>query len=120
MIKLEIPPIPAPRLNRGSQYNPQKKKLVARYMKWKEDVQLLAYQAGWKPTDELHVIFVLPMPKSWSRQKRERMRGEPHQQKPDRNNLMKALEDALYKDDSGVWKSSEEKIWGESGHIVIL
>ncbi len=116
---LNVAPMPAPRLNRKSRFNPEKKQLFKAYMAWKKTVQLLAQQAGWEPTESLHVTFILPMPKSWSKTKRKQMIHTPHRQKPDRNNLMKALEDALYQDDSGVWKSTEEKLWGPEGKIIL-
>ena len=119
-IVLDITPIPAPRLNANSRFNPKKKPIFDRYMQWKQDIQILALAAGWKPTDEIRVVFVVPMPKSWPKKKRLDMDGQPHQQTPDRNNLTKALEDALYHNDSRVWKSSEEKRWGARGQIIIL
>jgi Holliday junction resolvase RusA-like endonuclease len=58
------------------------------------------------------------MPQSWSKKKRVAMDGQPHQQKPDLDNLTKSLLDALFEDDShlGHWTS---KLWGETGMIVI-
>lgn len=65
------------------------------------------------------VTFVLPMPKSWSAKKRQAMDGKPHQQKPDIDNLLKALLDALFDDDSRIWNISATKIWGQAGHIIV-
>jgi Holliday junction resolvase RusA-like endonuclease len=60
------------------------------------------------------------MPKSWSKKKRERMDGQPHRQRPDLSNLIKALEDSLYEDDSKIWQyRGLEKRWGETGQIII-
>lgn len=122
MIELDIAPMPAPRLNRYSRFHPKKQRLQQRYERWKADVRKLALVAGWRPTEELHVIFVIPMPISWSAKKKREMTTQPHQRRKegDRNNLMKALEDALYEEDSYVWKSSEEKRWGYDGKILIL
>jgi Holliday junction resolvase RusA-like endonuclease len=67
------------------------------------------------------VHFVLPMPKSWSDTKRAEMLGQPHQQKPDISNLLKALEDAVVKDDSKIWHyAAQSKTWGEEGSIEII
>ncbi|MBM7346076.1 Holliday junction resolvase RusA-like endonuclease [Pantoea coffeiphila] len=71
------------------------------------------------PVSGCHVTFVLPMPASWSRKKRAASAGQPHQQKPDVDNLMKALMDALFADDSSVWDFRVSKIWGETGSIRI-
>jgi Holliday junction resolvase RusA-like endonuclease len=66
-----------------------------------------------------HVVFVMPMPKSWSMFKRKGMDGEPHQQKPDVDNLCKALLDALFGDDSHIHDIRISKIWGVTGQIRI-
>lgn len=39
--------------------------------------------------------------------------------KPDFDNMMKALMDALYEDDAHIWDSRVTKLWGEKGQIVI-
>lgn len=59
------------------------------------------------------------MPPSWSEKKRREMEGKPHQQKPDLDNLLKSL-DALYEDDSVIWKISAEKVWAREGFIEFL
>lgn len=64
-------------------------------------------------------MFVIPMPKSWSNVKKERMAGTPHQQKPDVDNLLKGLLDSCYQDDSCVWDVRATKIWGETGKICV-
>lgn len=65
------------------------------------------------------ITFYLPMPKSWSKKKRMVMDQEPHKQKPDLDNLCKALLDAVYQDDSGIHEISIKKRWGEVGSIKI-
>lgn len=59
------------------------------------------------------------MPPSWSDKKRSAMNGKPHQQKPDKDNLEKALLDAIFDDDSRVWDGRVTKVWGEVGQIKI-
>jgi Holliday junction resolvase RusA-like endonuclease len=46
------------------------------------------------------------------------MRGKPHTQKPDVDNLCKAFNDAVLDDDSAVWSQWGEKIWGDEGKII--
>ncbi|MGU0055537.1 RusA family crossover junction endodeoxyribonuclease [Enterobacter hormaechei] len=43
------------------------------------------------------------------------MNGKPHQQKPDKDNLEKALLDAIFDDDSRVWDGRVTKVWGRGG-----
>ncbi|WP_336242107.1 RusA family crossover junction endodeoxyribonuclease [Enterobacter cloacae] len=47
------------------------------------------------------------------------MDGQPHQQKPDLDNLKKSLLDALFEDDSHIWDARTSKVWGEIGMIII-
>ncbi|AIV30125.1 endodeoxyribonuclease RusA [Enterobacter cloacae] len=47
------------------------------------------------------------------------MDGQPHQQKPDLDNLKKSLLDALFEDDSHIWDARTSKVWGETGMIII-
>ena len=66
------------------------------------------------------ISFVLPMPKTWSKAKRNRMNGQPHQQTPDIDNLLKGLLDAVYADDKCVWMlRGLSKTWGTEGYIEI-
>jgi len=96
--------------------------------KWKQRDCVLRYRAlkdeirahgVTLPEANYHVVFVLPMPLSWSKKKREMMNGQPHQQKPDKDNLEKALLDALFVEDSAIWDGRVSKVWGEEGAIII-
>ena len=73
------------------------------------------------PADGMEIFFYIPMPASWSGAKKVRMHHMPHQQKPDLDNLVKALFDALCEDDSHIWRLSRvEKRWASKGVINIL
>lgn len=94
----------------------QKRKVVLRYHAFKDECKLRGVQV---PDGGSHVTFILPMPKSWSKTKKAQMNGQPHQQKPDIDNLQKALLDAVLKDDSGIHDIRASKVWGEQGKIII-
>lgn len=47
------------------------------------------------------------------------MDGKPHQQKPDKDNLEKALLDAIFDDDSRIWDGRVSKVWGATGMIRV-
>jgi len=65
------------------------------------------------------LTFGLPMPKSWTKKKKAQMLGKPHTQKPDIDNLLKALLDAVYADDSCVHTlSGVKKVWTDTGFIL--
>ena len=67
----------------------------------------------------LRLIFILPMPATWSKRKKAEMNGQPHRQKPDCDNLQKAVLDALLEDDSHVWCIEAAKVWGYDGKIIM-
>ena len=122
---LPITPIAAPRQNRNSRFNPKKKAVIERYIAWKTAVVYLAKQAGVDfSQDELHVVFILPMPKSWSPKKQRDFAGTPYKrERNDTDNLVKALKDAFWPKSSGgdghIWRESQERRWGYEGKIVI-
>lgn len=66
-----------------------------------------------------HIVFIMPMPASWSIKKRRAMDGQPHQIRPDVDNLEKSIFDALHKDDSHIYDIRVTKLWGYSGKIII-
>lgn len=47
------------------------------------------------------------------------MKGKPHQQTPDIDNLVKAIFDCLVENDSYIHTVYAKKIWGEQGQIMI-
>jgi Holliday junction resolvase RusA-like endonuclease len=109
-----ITPLGKPRQTRADKW--KKRPEVLRYRAFCDEVRLNKVTL---PESGYHVIFVLPMPPSWSKKKRALMDGEPHQQKPDKDNLEKALLDALFGEDSHIWDGRVTKIWGETGKMII-
>lgn len=59
----------------------------------------------------LGLEFYIVMPKSWSKKKQAAMDHQPHQQKPDIDNLCKAVMDALAPDDSYIHLLHAAKYW---------
>jgi len=109
-----ITPMGKPRMTRADKW--KKRPEVLRYRAFCDHVRLLGVEL---PEAGAHITFILPMPPSWSKKKRQEMTGKPHQQKPDKDNLEKALMDAIYADDAHIWDSRVTKRWGEEGQIVI-
>ena len=116
MLKIfKITPIAKPRMTRRDVW--AKRRVVIRYREFCDELRNQA--EGCELPDVFRVVFVCPMPKSWSKKKKLEQAGKPMQQRPDADNLCKALMDALLKEDSTVWKLEIEKIWGEEGAIII-
>ena len=57
----------------------------------------------------------LPVPASWTKRKKAEMAGALHRAKPDRDNIDKAILDALFTDDSGIAAGHLEKRWDDGG-----
>lgn len=107
---------------------PTGKHRMTRADKWKQRPAVLRYRAFCDearllklalPEAGAHVTFMLPVPQSWSKKRREQMNGQPHKSKPDSDNMLKALMDALYTDDAHIWDCRITKLWGEKGQIII-
>ena len=108
-----ITPVPKPRQTQSDKW--KKRPAVLRYRAFADQVRL----RGVTVLNGDVITFVMPMPKSWGSTKERLMTGEPHQQKPDWDNLAKSLCDAMYKDDSHLWNLHVKKIWGVMGEIII-
>ena len=109
-----IVPMGKPRMTRADKW--KKRPEVMRYRAFCDEVRLRGVVL---PESGAHITFVLPMPASWSKKKRQQHNGQPHQAKPDCDNMLKALMDALYEDDAHIWDCRITKVWGEIGQIII-
>ena len=109
-----ITPIGKPRMTRADKW--KQRPAVMRYRAFCDEVRLKNVAM---PEQGGHITFVVPMPKSWSQKNRVTINGQSHQQKPDADNMIKALMDALFTDDAHIWDFRVTKVWGESGQILI-
>lgn len=112
--KYPIIPVAKPRMTQRDKW--QKRPAVLRYRAFCDECRLHKVEL---PESGAHVIFHVPMPKSWTKKKWAEMGGTAHKQKPDVDNYLKALLDALYQDDACVWDIRVTKFWAESGSIEI-
>lgn len=114
-----IKPTTAPRMTQSDKWKTgaRKRPCVRRYHAFRDEVRLRKVAV---PLHSARITFHMPMPKSWSKKKRELMRHSGHQQAPDVDNLCKALLDAVYPDgDSHVWDIRLTKIWNDEGGIEV-
>lgn len=113
---LAVSPVAKPRQTRADKW--KKRPCVMAYRSFADHLRLAARQVDFHlPPAGVSIIFYLPMPESWSGKKKQRMAGQGHTQKPDLDNLLKAVFDALLGDDSHIWALGRvEKRWAEVGH----
>jgi Holliday junction resolvase RusA-like endonuclease len=117
-------------------YNPRpaSRPRVTRYGTYSKDTphqkefnSMYELPEGFVPfTEPVHVemIFIIPVPKSYSKKKKAELIGKYHTQKPDIDNLAKFAMDAIstkgvWSDDSIVACTSIKKIWGNVGRVYI-
>ena len=72
----------------------------------------------------LRIECLFAMPASWSKAKKAKHFGKPHTQKPDADNVAKAVMDGLtaagvWPDDAVVWPLEIRKIWSVQGFCTI-
>ena len=70
--------------------------------------------------EKVEINIFIPVPKSWSKKKKSANLGRPHKQRPDLDNLIKAVQYILMKEDSAIWKITAVKRWGVYGAIRIF
>lgn len=115
VIKLSTVPLGKPRMTRRDQW--QQRPNVAAYRAYCDELRLRLphYELG----QTLSIVFYLPMPRTWSQKKRAAMDLQPHNQKPDIDNLVKGFMDAFKTEDKHVAILHAEKYWAEKGGIMI-
>ena len=108
----DIEPMGKPRMTQRDKW--KKRSVVERYHNFKDaclyhDVRLF---------ESMEIEFNIKMPTSWSSKKQREMVGQPHQSKPDADNLLKGLFDIL-DDDSAIWRVHATKRWAKTPCIKI-
>lgn len=105
---------------RGTAYTPKET------ISFERTVGQIAMQHFKKPLDgpvfvEINAVFQVP--KSWSKRKKSSHIGQPHTQRPDLDNLMKAILDGLnriaFADDRQVTSMILQKWWGHLGETQV-
>ena len=111
----DIIPVAKPRQTRAQKWNTRP--IDRAYYKFKDDIRDNIVEL---PDSGFHVIFIRPMPEGWNPTKKDVMRHEPCQSTPDFDNLLKALLDSLFKNDSHIWNGTATKVWGDAGRMIII
>jgi Holliday junction resolvase RusA-like endonuclease len=108
-----ITPVPKPRMTRSDAW--KKRKCVLDYWAFKDEVRAhgVILPVPYK------ITFYIGMPKSWPKYKKLELNGAPHLQTPDKDNLEKALLDAVFDDDKHIWSGWVEKRWRDVPGILV-
>jgi Holliday junction resolvase RusA-like endonuclease len=116
--RYSITPVAKPRMTQRDKWKDPPRPAVAKYRAFCDEALLIHRII--LPHEGAHITFGLPMARSWSKARKAAHDGEKHQQSPDLSNLVKALEDACYLDDSVIWHyGSLRKVWAREGYIEI-
>ena len=96
---------------------------LERYNKYKIDLCAIAKSKRFTPPEQGgHLIFHIPIPKSWKKYKKESMHNKLHQSTPDWDNLAKAFFDSLLSEDKQIADVRVTKKWvnQENGWIEFI
>lgn len=119
---LKIDPCPKPRMTRSDAW--KKRPAVTRYWKFADKLRKLVEEESAKspvkPSGTMILSFGIPFPKSASKKFRAENVNKPHRQKPDIDNLAKAVMDVLYSEDSHIHELHLRKLWSEEGYINLV
>lgn len=93
---------------------------VTKYFAFKTLLQLQAKSVNFELGKCIDAVYLVPMPDSWSKKKKDAMNGMPCESKPDTDNITKAIKDTLRKEDGDIWWEKAEKRWAYKGSIIIF
>lgn len=125
-ISLTIPgePIGKPRMTRRDRW--KKRPCVERYWTWCDHVRLTMRALGIIVVPRAYEVHSLSWtayfapPPSWPPKRRLAALGEQHRQKPDRDNIDKAVLDCLFPDnDAAIASGTIEKRWAKESSLEI-
>lgn len=104
-------PIGKPRMTQRDKY--MKRPAVVKYRIFADALRECLKDARYKDSCVINCAVYLPMPESWSKKKKVQMTGANHRQKPDADNIIKALGDSLFEDDSVISDIFFKKRWDD-------
>jgi Holliday junction resolvase RusA-like endonuclease len=85
---------------------------LEKYNDYKVSLSALSKQHKFTiPEQGVHIIFYIPVPKTWKKYKKDEMHMKLHQSKPDIDNLVKAVFDSLFSEDKYIADFRATKRW---------
>jgi Holliday junction resolvase RusA-like endonuclease len=90
---------------------------LEKYNEYKITLSAMARSKQFAPPEQGgHIVFYIPVPKSWKKYQKEHMHMKLHQQKPDWDNLAKAFFDGLLMEDKHIADVRVTKRWVNVDH----
>lgn len=112
---IDITPVAKPRMTRSDKW--KKRDVVVRYISFAEELRLKYAE---DLPNEIHLIFCLPIPESYSKKKRDSLHMTPHTKKPDLDNLVKSVLDAKCKNDSHINTIFAQKVYTKDKPAIYI
>ncbi|MEK6281843.1 MAG: RusA family crossover junction endodeoxyribonuclease [Acidobacteriota bacterium] len=113
-------PVTKPRQTQSDKW--KKRPSVIRYREWADQARAESRKAiGQKfpgmvlmACTRMRVIAFFPIPPSWNKVVKEKMKGQPHRQSKDADNILKACSDALFPTgDAQIYDMHVMKFWAD-------
>ena len=111
IITINVAPMGKPRMTQQDKW--KKRPPVVRYHAFSDEVRMQTAHIDFGDPIEVSWKAYLPMPKSWTAKKKAELTGQRHRQKPDRDNIDKAILDSLFKEDCRVSGGRLDKYWDD-------
>lgn len=105
-------PVPKPRMTVADKW--KKRPVIQNYWAFKDTIVKEALRQKFVLGEAFEIEFGLPLTT-----KSKKVLGTPHRQRPDVDNLLKAVMDCLLPEDSSVHTVYVSKRWSEKGFIKI-
>ena len=114
---LDAAPVSKPRMTRRDKW--MKRPCVVRYRAWADALREAARGREIRNPVFVRIHCVIEVPKTWSKQKKKFKVGTAHRNRPDADNILKGIVDALWKEDKGIASMQIKKVWGWNNYTEI-
>lgn len=112
---IEIEPMGYVRRTRADSW--KKRPVVLNYYAYMDELRLKL--RNFELSSRYRIVFGIPFPKSYNEKKRTKLDDTPHMLRPDLDNLIKAFQDAMLKEDGMVYEIHAKKLWSRKGYICV-
>lgn len=119
-----VRPVPKPRMTQSDKWRHGEygkwrvRDCVKRYHEYQDMINI--YRKDYELPNSFTVVFGMPFPKRINKTKRAQLLGQPHLQKPDVDNLLKAIMDTLKTEDQTVWHVDARKVWATGEGFISI